>query len=105
MATGNRVLVAKGALAGLPALPASLSPWVQDTSDWREDEVSAVLFSGPAEDMLALSQEAAERTGSVVSIHKSRPDGRYSLEWLVLERSVSTNTTAAGGNANLMMIG
>ena len=29
----------------------------------------------------------------------------YALEWVVTERSVSTNTAAAGGNASLMSIG
>jgi len=47
----------------------------------------------------------ADRNGPIVPIHLAGPDGRYPLEWLVQERSVSTNTTAAGGNANLMMIG
>jgi RHH-type transcriptional regulator, proline utilization regulon repressor / proline dehydrogenase / delta 1-pyrroline-5-carboxylate dehydrogenase len=32
-------------------------------------------------------------------------DGHYPLEFLVLERCVSINTAAAGGNASLMMIG
>jgi RHH-type proline utilization regulon transcriptional repressor/proline dehydrogenase/delta 1-pyrroline-5-carboxylate dehydrogenase len=40
-----------------------------------------------------------------VQIHVAGPDGRYPAEWLVQEQSVSTNTTAAGGNASLMTIG
>jgi len=40
-----------------------------------------------------------------VAIHVADADGLYPLEWLVHEKSISTNTTAAGGNANLMMLG
>ena len=104
LATGNRALVADGALDGSPPLPAPMLQWVRETADWRRDDVAAILFSGSREDLLALGQAAAEREGPLVPIHTAR-DGRYPLEWLVLERSVSTNTTAAGGNANLMMIG
>ena len=47
----------------------------------------------------------AGRPGPIVPVHVAGPDGDYPLEWLVRERALSANTTAAGGNANLMMIG
>ena len=105
LATGNRALIAVGAMEGLPALPADLSAWVAETPDVDQADVAAILFSGTGEALQALGQATAARQGQIVPIHIAQPDGRYPLEWLVQERSVSTNTTAAGGNANLMMIG
>jgi RHH-type proline utilization regulon transcriptional repressor/proline dehydrogenase/delta 1-pyrroline-5-carboxylate dehydrogenase len=35
----------------------------------------------------------------------ARADGSFPLEVLIREHSVSVNTTAAGGNASLMMTG
>jgi len=39
----------------------------------------------------------------VDELASGQPD--YPLEWLLEERSISTNTAAAGGNASLMSIG
>jgi RHH-type proline utilization regulon transcriptional repressor/proline dehydrogenase/delta 1-pyrroline-5-carboxylate dehydrogenase len=102
LATGNRALVTPGALAGLPALPAELADRILETSVARAD---AVLFSGPREDLEVLGRSLADWEGPIVAVYVPDADGRYPLEWLVRERSVSINTTAAGGNANLMMIG
>jgi RHH-type proline utilization regulon transcriptional repressor/proline dehydrogenase/delta 1-pyrroline-5-carboxylate dehydrogenase len=102
LATGNRALIAAGALAGLPPLPASLSAWVlQDVAA----PADAILFAGALPDCLALNQQMAARAGAIAPIHVARPDGTYPLEWLVREVVVSTNTAAAGGNASLLMIG
>jgi RHH-type proline utilization regulon transcriptional repressor/proline dehydrogenase/delta 1-pyrroline-5-carboxylate dehydrogenase len=60
-------------------------------------------------------KEVAKRPGPIVSVqgvaagafagggHDGGED--YALERLLTERSVSVNTAAAGGNANLMTIG
>ena len=78
--------------------------------DWRLDRVrgrsscaafDAVLFDGDDDALLALARELAERDGPIVT-RVSRP---YRLDGLVRERSISTNTAAAGGNASLMAIG
>jgi RHH-type proline utilization regulon transcriptional repressor/proline dehydrogenase/delta 1-pyrroline-5-carboxylate dehydrogenase len=105
LATGNRALIGADALEGLPARPPGLSAWVQETSNLHRQDADAALFSGTAEALLALSQKLADQAGPIVAVHPAQADGSYPLEWLVQERSVSTNTTAAGGNANLMMIG
>ena len=102
LATGNQALVINGSV---PTLPASVSPSVRQTADWGGDDIAAVLFSGSDEDLLTLVQSLAGRTGPIVAVHRMRPGGDFLLELLVKERSVSTNTTAAGGNANLMMMG
>jgi RHH-type proline utilization regulon transcriptional repressor/proline dehydrogenase/delta 1-pyrroline-5-carboxylate dehydrogenase len=45
--------------------------------------------------------------GPIVPVHAASPDQplAYTLEWLMEEVSTSINTTAAGGNASLMMLG
>jgi RHH-type proline utilization regulon transcriptional repressor/proline dehydrogenase/delta 1-pyrroline-5-carboxylate dehydrogenase len=64
----------------------------------------AVLFDGPPDALRALAASIAARPGPIIAIHTRGATG-YRLEALVRERAVSTNTTAAGGNASLMMIG
>ena len=70
-----------------------------------------MLFEGDGDALHAVNQAVAARPGPLVPVHgvtraalAAGPAG-YALEWLLLERSVSTNTTAAGGNASLMTIG
>ncbi|MDP9097186.1 MAG: L-glutamate gamma-semialdehyde dehydrogenase, partial [Pseudomonadota bacterium] len=64
----------------------------------------AVLFAGEADALLRLADQLAHRPGPIVPIYVADATGRYPAEWLVLEQSISTNTTAAGGNASLMTI-
>ena len=99
LATGNRVLVEAGALQRISTLPGSLCDWVRETTDTAEDNVSAILFDGSTADLHSLARRVAARPGPIVSIHTAQPAGHYPMEWLVKERSTSTNTTAAGGNA------
>ena len=111
MATGNQALFAGAAgeqLVG--ALPASLKRHasVQNSADTAYD---AVLFEGDSDELLTLVKDIAKRPGPIVSVQgvaaRALEDGDedYALERLLTERSVSVNTAAAGGNANLMTIG
>src|SRR5690606_20630762 len=70
----------------------------------------AVLFEGDSDALLELNRKLAAREGPIVSVQGLTTDGlthgmHYALEPLVLERAVSINTAAAGGNASLMTIG
>ena len=103
LATGNRALLQTGRRALLANLPATLADWVVETGERSEPAV--VLFAGDADDLLACDQALAARDGAIVPTHVARAGGDYPMEWLVRERTVSTNTTAAGGNAHLMTIG
>jgi RHH-type proline utilization regulon transcriptional repressor/proline dehydrogenase/delta 1-pyrroline-5-carboxylate dehydrogenase len=105
LATGNRALVATGALRGVSERSNALKRWVVETPEAACADIDAVLFSGSGEELEVLARAIAERDGGIVAIHIAQPDGRYPLEWLIQEKTVSTNTTAAGGNAHLMMIG
>ncbi len=100
LATGNRAVVAGVAI---PNLPPSLANWITTVPAGTAAPCDAVLFSGPPPALLALLQMLAEQEGPIVPVYVASPD--YPLDGLVQERSVSTNTAAAGGNANLMTIG
>jgi RHH-type proline utilization regulon transcriptional repressor/proline dehydrogenase/delta 1-pyrroline-5-carboxylate dehydrogenase len=69
--------------------------------DIDEPHLSAALFAGSRDDLIALSRHLAERDGPIVPVHVAP----YPLEFLFDEVSLSVNTAAAGGNASLMTIG
>jgi RHH-type proline utilization regulon transcriptional repressor/proline dehydrogenase/delta 1-pyrroline-5-carboxylate dehydrogenase len=97
-----RALITQGALTDLPA---HLAGRVQIADDpWAED-FAAILFHGETADLRAVNQRATDRTGPIISVYIRAADGDYPQECLVRERAFSINTTAAGGNAHLMMIG
>lgn len=63
------------------------------------------MHQGDEVDLKRVSVALARRDGPIVSLRRSSvADGEMPLEALVLERAVSTNTAAAGGNASLMTI-
>ncbi|QDH17735.1 bifunctional proline dehydrogenase/L-glutamate gamma-semialdehyde dehydrogenase PutA [Swingsia samuiensis] len=101
LATGNKCLVPPDVLRRLPPVPASLTtvilPFVPS------NQVDIALFNGSEKERTELAQMLATREGAIINLYVPSPtDGTYPLEWLVSERSSSTNTTAAGGNAALM---
>jgi len=100
LSTGNRVAVLRIAV---PDLPPSLAQWVSTVPAEAHAPCDAALFSGPESALIALLQSLAAREGPIVPVYVARPD--YPLDGLVHELSISTNTAAAGGNANLMTIG
>jgi len=106
-------VLAAGCVAVLPAdappsdilveLPASLRRSIVPADGGA---VAAVLHDGPPDELLGLLGAMADREGPIVAVHGTVPGSeRYAGEWLLRERSISTNTAAAGGNANLMSIG
>ena len=112
LATGNRALFAGAAGEALvAALPASLKAHatVRKQADAPFD---AVLFEGDSDELQTLVKDVAQRPGLIVSVQgvsvgafENGDAEDYALERLLTERSVSVNTAAAGGNANLMTIG
>lgn len=105
LAGGNRALVAcPAADAWLPKLPASLKNLVVSGSLANNPAMRAVLFAGSVEELQALAVNLAERKGPIVPIYLAN-DRLYPAAFLVEEQVTCINTTAAGGNASLMMIG
>ena len=97
----------------LAALPAEVKRLVQCRSaeELQNDEhLSAMLFEGDGDALQALSPKVAQRTGAIVRIESLSPaqlagGAHYDLGALMHEQSISTNTAAAGGNAQLMTMG
>ena len=77
-------------------------------ADWSKDDVvfDAVLHHGDSDQLRAVCQQVAQRGGAIVGVHgMSQGETAIALERLVIERALSVNTAAAGGNASLMTIG
>jgi RHH-type proline utilization regulon transcriptional repressor/proline dehydrogenase/delta 1-pyrroline-5-carboxylate dehydrogenase len=101
LATGNRGEVDGMALP--PGLPASVAAaFAPDNTP-----CTAALVESEGDHVAAMLARVAGRPGPIVPVHAARTDRRlaYDPVWLVEEVATSINTTAAGGNASLMMIG
>jgi RHH-type proline utilization regulon transcriptional repressor/proline dehydrogenase/delta 1-pyrroline-5-carboxylate dehydrogenase len=90
------------------SLPAEVQQCVAVANDWSSDTVvfDAALHHGDAQGLSEVMRRVAARPGPIVGVRGFVPgDARIPLESLVVERAISTNTAAAGGNASLMTIG
>ena len=104
----NEAIVRLAAASLRDRLPEPVRERVSLARDWRASGVrfDVVVVHGDAAAIGATCRELAERPGPIVGIVALAPgDADVPLERLVVERSVSVNTAAAGGNANLMTIG
>ncbi|HEY5581434.1 MAG TPA: L-glutamate gamma-semialdehyde dehydrogenase, partial [Rhodoferax sp.] len=94
----------------LNTLPAEVLRFVQQRSFDQlrsEPHLSAMLFEGDGDALQALSPRVAQQPGAIVRIESLSPaqlaaGACYDLSALMHEQSISTNTAAAGGNAQLM---
>jgi RHH-type transcriptional regulator, proline utilization regulon repressor / proline dehydrogenase / delta 1-pyrroline-5-carboxylate dehydrogenase len=114
LASGNRVIVpvTNPARQTLEALPTPIQALVTSVSDWQlSPDLCGVLFEGDADELLLVNQAVAHLDGPILSVQGASISGlltgedTYSLNALIHEVSISTNTAAAGGNASLMTIG
>ncbi|MNR61932.1 Bifunctional protein PutA [compost metagenome] len=65
----------------------------------------AVLHHGHSDQLRTVCQQVAKRAGAIIGVQGLSPgETEIALERLVIERAVSINTAAAGGNASLMTI-
>ncbi len=65
-----------------------------------------VLHHGAPHERLELARQVSMREGPIVGVHAFEPgEQALPLERLLVERVVSVNTAAAGGNASLMTVG
>ena len=65
-----------------------------------------MLHHGAAEALREVCRRVARRPGPIVGVQGLAPgETALPLERLVIERALSVNTAAAGGNASLMTIG
>ena len=109
LATGNRALLRGASAATLvEALPAELRERVAVAA--AGDRCDAALADREGVALTGLLAELARRDGPIVpvfrvSVERLRRGEAPPLDFLLSERSLSVNTTAAGGNASLMTIG
>ena len=100
LATGNH-----GVVQGM-TLPADLPQDVAACFSTNESgPFAAALVEGDSAKIAATAQCVADMPGPIVPVHVDVHGQGYCLDWLLEEVSTSINTTAAGGNASLMMIG
>ena len=74
-------------------------------ADDERSTADAALCHGLPADHLRAAQALAQRPGPIVTLTTLPPGATVPLARLVAERSISTNTAAAGGNASLMTLG
>jgi RHH-type proline utilization regulon transcriptional repressor/proline dehydrogenase/delta 1-pyrroline-5-carboxylate dehydrogenase len=109
LATGNRALLSGALAEGLvAALPEPLRERVAVAAS--ADRVDSALTDREGAALVAFAGEVARRDGPIAAVFRVSADtlrrGEPApLDFLVNERSVCINTTAAGGNASLMTIG
>ena len=108
LAVGSRAVWPADARALFEQLPDAVKDRVSLAQDWSSDAVhfDALLLHGAADRTRAVLEHLAARPGPIIGLTALVPgDTAVPLERLVIERSLSINTAAAGGNASLMMIG
>ena len=89
-------------------LPEAVRDRVELAQEPLAAEFELALVQADAEAVRDWSRKLALRPGAVITLHSCAPgrrvSGAYPLEALLVERSVSVNTAAAGGNASLMTL-
>ena len=101
LATGNR-----GVIQDMP-MPSGLPDGVAARfADSVDGPLTAALVEGGHDRVVAMARALAAMPGPIVPIHVLGAESEFDglLTWLFEEVSISINTTAAGGNASLMMI-
>jgi len=107
LAVGSRALWPARAESLRARLPAAAQARVDLVADWTASAVrfDAVLHHGSRAELLEVARVLAERPGPIVGLEGLRPgETALPLERLVVERALSINTAAAGGNATLMTL-
>ncbi len=108
LAVGSRAVwpTAAGALA--ERLPDAVRERIVLAQDWTQAaaHVDVAVAHAPPDGLREAAALLARRDGPIVPLVGLAPgDAALPLERLVIERSLSVNTAAAGGNASLMTIG
>ncbi len=103
LATGNPVLLRRPE-SGTAILERAIAA-LPELVSWEDPSVAPAAALASAGRLPALARELAARDGALVPLHRlDRVDRGLRLEWLTHERSLSVNTTAAGGNASLLAL-
>lgn len=91
------------ALQLIQHMPTTLAQHFRIISQEQDAQFDLILHHGDHQALQQLQQKIAERSGPIINIvHLETGDYAIPIERLLIERVVSINTTAAGGNASLM---
>ena len=107
LAAGSQAVWPAAAAPLRERLPADVRERITLTGDWSNAHTTfdAVLHHGDAQSRQVVAASLAARPGPIVGLTGlASGDARIPLERLVIERSLSINTAAAGGNASLMTL-
>ncbi len=84
-------------------MPKTLMDQFKVITDLYNGNFDAVLHHGEKIELLKLQQVIASREGAIIGItHLNSGNFDIPIERFVIERAISVNTAAAGGNASLM---
>ena len=87
----------------LQSMPKEVAQRIAIIADIETGTFDAILHHGTKNQLLKLQDKVAQRQGPIIGITHLEP-GNYDipLERFFIERAISINTAAAGGNASLM---
>ncbi len=108
LAMGSTAVWPAHARALAERLPVEVGFHITLAQDWQAPAVpiDAVVFAGADAELLGTLAAIAQRPGPLLGVTRLPLEGgAVALARLVMERSISVNTAAAGGNASLMAIG
>jgi RHH-type proline utilization regulon transcriptional repressor/proline dehydrogenase/delta 1-pyrroline-5-carboxylate dehydrogenase len=108
LAVGSEAVVQENPAieAVLRGLPAAVQSRVRVVAGLDGAAFDAVLHHGDSDHLRSICEGLARRAGPIVGVQGLPRGGEgLALERLLIERSLSVNTAAAGGNASLMTIG
>lgn len=84
-------------------LPQSLLPYIHLTANIDTAQFAAILHHGDQAQLITLQQQIAQRDGAIIQIvHYPTGQSHIATERFLIERVVSINSAAAGGNSSLM---
>lgn len=86
-------------------MPQALKQQIHSVQNLNSPEFDAVLHHGEISQLKLIQQHIAERDGAIIAVHHYSNDQYHlNIEALLIERALSINTAAAGGNASLMTL-
>jgi RHH-type proline utilization regulon transcriptional repressor/proline dehydrogenase/delta 1-pyrroline-5-carboxylate dehydrogenase len=107
LAVGSRAVWPEDARALHARLPEQARERIALVADWGAPSVhfDAAIHHGDRDALLVVAARLAARPGPIVGVDALAPGATaVALERLVVERALSINTAAAGGNATLMTL-
>jgi RHH-type proline utilization regulon transcriptional repressor/proline dehydrogenase/delta 1-pyrroline-5-carboxylate dehydrogenase len=105
LAVGSRAVWVDSLQILKAGLPQDVQASIDISNDLNSELVEVALIHGDETESLKVAADLARRPGPIVTLTALRPgDAAVPMARLLTERSISTNTSAAGGNASLMTL-